>query len=77
MLGWSSHAGAPTPSWQDFDFAEIARSMGCRSWRVSDPTLLGTTLAEALQPASTPAVLDVSLDSSVTYRDVTSPLMRP
>jgi acetolactate synthase I/II/III large subunit len=76
MLGWSSHAGAETPSWQGFDFAAMARAMGCRSWQVSDPTLLGAVLEEALKPSSIPTVLDVAVDATTTYLDVRSPLMR-
>jgi acetolactate synthase I/II/III large subunit len=75
MLGWSSHAGAETPSWQAFDFAEMARGMGCRAWRVSEPAELGSTLLQALAPARVPTVVDVAIDSTVTFRDVRTPLM--
>jgi acetolactate synthase-1/2/3 large subunit len=75
VLGWSSHGGAPSPAWRDFDFAGIARSMGCRAWRVTAGAELADTLKQALEPSAGPAVIDVSLSSVPTFRDVTSALV--
>ena len=75
LLGWSAHGGAPSSTWRDFDYAAIARSMGCRGWRVEDPKQLGGALSQALEPSAVPSVIDVAVSTAPTFRDVTSELV--
>jgi acetolactate synthase-1/2/3 large subunit len=76
-LGWVLHGRSPfAAEFNDFDHAAIARAMGCRGVRVSDPEALGPVLREALA-AREPAVIDVvtALDA-ITFADITSPLAK-
>jgi acetolactate synthase-1/2/3 large subunit len=76
MLGWVRHGQDERPiasSFGQFDYAEIARAMGCLGLRVDQPEDLPSALAEALA-ADRPAVLDVVTSGAPTFRDVTSPL---
>jgi acetolactate synthase-1/2/3 large subunit len=57
----------------DYDHGAIARSMGCRGWRVDHPSELAGTLEQALASAET-AVVDVATSLSESFRRVTSPL---
>jgi acetolactate synthase-1/2/3 large subunit len=77
MLGWVRHGQGERPiasNFADFDYAAIARAMGCQAIRVTDPSALSSALAEALD-AEVPAVVDVVTSGRVTFRDVTSPLV--
>ena len=77
MLGWVRHGQGERPiasKFADFDYAAIARAMGCYAIRVTDPSALPNALAEALA-ADVPAVVDVVTSERVTFRDVTSPLV--
>ena len=77
MLGWVRHGQGDRPiasKFADFDYAAIARAMGCHAIRVTEPNALPGALAEALA-ADVPSVVDVVTSVRVTFRDVTSPLM--
>jgi acetolactate synthase I/II/III large subunit len=77
MLGWVRHGQGERPiasKFADFDYAAIARAMGCHAVRVTDPSSVSAALTEALA-ADVPAVVDVVTSGRVTFRDVTSPLV--
>ncbi len=72
-LGWVYHGGGPfAASFNDFDHAAIARSMGCHGVRVTEPDDLENAITEAVN-ADRPTVIDVVTSLEVTFRDVTSP----
>lgn len=71
-LGWVLHGSGPfAAEFKDFDHAAIARAMGCRGVRVTDPAALAPALKEALA-ARTPTVIDVMTSLEVTFADITS-----
>lgn len=77
-LGWVKHEqeerGTEIASdLGSYDHAAIARSLGCRGWRVEAPAELAPALTEALA-CGEPAVIDVATSLSQSYRKVTSPL---
>ena len=73
-LGWVLHGGGPfAAEFNDFDHAAIARAMGCRGERITDPAALGPALREAIT-ARVPTVLDVRTSLKVSFADITSPL---
>jgi acetolactate synthase-1/2/3 large subunit len=73
-LGWVLHGGGPfAAEFKDFDHAAIARAMGCRGERITDPAALGPALREAIA-ARVPTVLDVRTSLKVSFADITSPL---
>jgi acetolactate synthase-1/2/3 large subunit len=77
-LGWVKHEqeerGTEIASdLGSYDHAAIARSLGCRGWRVETPAGLAPALTEALA-CGEPAVVDVATSLSQSYRKVTSPL---
>lgn len=73
-LGWVYHGGGPfAAEFRDFDHAAIARAMGCRGVRVSDPAALRPALQEAAASRA-PTVIDVRTSLSVTFADVMSKL---
>jgi acetolactate synthase-1/2/3 large subunit len=77
MLGWVRHGQGDRPiasKFAEFDYAAIARAMGCHAIRVTQPSALPAALSEALA-ADAPAVVDVVTSGRITFRDVTSPLM--
>ena len=75
-LGWVLHgSGRFAAEFNDFNHAEIAKAMGCRGVRVTDPAALGPALREALA-ARAPAVIDVMTSLEVTFADVTSQLAK-
>lgn len=75
-LGWVLHGGGAFTKFNDFDFAKIARSMGCHGIRVEDPDKIGEALKDALA-SGMPTVIDVVIGiENMTYEAVTSPLMR-
>jgi acetolactate synthase-1/2/3 large subunit len=79
MLGWVRHGQGDRPiasKFADFDYAAIARAMGCHAIRVTEPSALPAALAEALA-ADVPSVVDVVTSGRITFRDVTSSLMAP
>jgi len=74
VLGWSMHGGTPfANTFDDFDYAAIARAMGCLGFRVTDAAGIEPALGAALQ-AKIPAVIDIVTSHEITFRDVTSPL---
>jgi len=77
-LGWVKHEqeerGTEIASdLASYDHAAIARSMGCRGWRVESAAELRPALQQALE-CGEPAVVDVATSLSQSYRKVTSPL---
>lgn len=75
-LGWVLHGRGAFTKFSDFDFAAIARSMGCHGIRVENPDKIGEALQEALV-CGRPTVIDVAIGlENLTYEAVTSPLMR-
>ncbi len=75
-LGWVLHGSGPfAAEFNDFNHAEIARAMGCRGVRITDPAGFGPALQEALA-ARTPTVIDVMTSLKVTFADITSQLAK-
>jgi acetolactate synthase-1/2/3 large subunit len=77
MLGWVRHGQGDRPiasGFGKFDYAAIARAMGCHAVRVTDPGELAQAFSEALA-AGVPAVVDVVTSGRITFKDVTSPLV--
>jgi acetolactate synthase-1/2/3 large subunit len=76
-LGWVHHGQGDRHIASDFgagfDYAGIAKAMGCASERVERPELLGAALDRAMR-SERPIVLDVITSMRPTFRDVTSPL---
>jgi acetolactate synthase I/II/III large subunit len=76
-LGWVYHGQGDRPIASDFgagfDYAGIARAMGCDAIRVERPEALGDALDNAIQ-SERPIVLDVITSLKPTFREVTSPL---
>lgn len=76
-LGWVYHGQGERPIASDFgdgfDYAGIARAMGCEGVRVERPEALGDALDRAMR-SERPVVLDVVTSLAPTFRDVTSPL---
>ncbi|SDI20456.1 MULTISPECIES: thiamine pyrophosphate-binding protein [Bradyrhizobium] len=73
-LGWVLHGHGPVATeFKDFDYAAIARSMGCRGVRVTDPAELASALQEAVS-ANKPTVIDVQTSLAQSFADITSPL---
>jgi acetolactate synthase-1/2/3 large subunit len=76
-LGWVYHGQGDRHIASDFgagfDYASIARAMGCASERVERPEALGVALDRAMQ-SERPIVLDVVTSLKPTFREVTSPL---
>lgn len=75
VLGWVRHGGGVAGSdLGDFDYAAIARSMGCEGIRVDDSRKLGDALSMALA-AGKPTVIDVKTAKDQTFATVESPLL--
>jgi acetolactate synthase-1/2/3 large subunit len=76
-LGWVLHGGSGfAAKFKDFDFAGIARAMGCHAERVSDPNALTAAIKTAVA-ARGPAVIDVDTSlNDITFADITSPLAK-
>jgi acetolactate synthase I/II/III large subunit len=75
-LGWVKHGqGNRTiaSTFADMDFGAIARAMGCRGVRLTEPAAIGPALREALASGE-PSVIDVVTSFKPSFRDVTSPL---
>jgi acetolactate synthase I/II/III large subunit len=75
-LGWVRHGQGDRPiasEFGSFDYAAIARAMGCHATRVEHPHALTDALRTALN-TDRPAVVDVVTSTRLTFRDVTSPL---
>ena len=77
-LGWIKHQQrtAIACDFLDYDYAAIARAMGCQGLRVERPDQLGAALRQALA-SDQPTVVDVVTSLSESYRRVTSPLAGP
>jgi acetolactate synthase-1/2/3 large subunit len=81
-LGWVLHGqrerGEQTfkSDLNDFDYASIARAIGCHAERVEEPDQLAGALERALS-AGRPAVLDVVVSTAETHVELRSPLLSP
>jgi acetolactate synthase-1/2/3 large subunit len=76
-LGWVKHGQGERNiacDFQDFDHANIARSIGCEGIRVEQPQQLEPALQTALAN-NKPTVVDVRTSLSETFAKVTSPLV--
>lgn len=75
-LGWSKHSrGDFATRFDVFDHAAMARSMGCRGIKVTDPQDLAAAFRDALSsPVST--VIDVETSMDTAFSDVVSPLAK-
>ena len=76
-LGWVLHGGTGfAAKFRDFDYAAIARSMGCHAERVTDPEALGPAIKTAIASRQ-PAVIDVVTSlTDITFAEITSPLAK-
>ena len=75
-LGWVRHGQGDRPiasNFAGFDYAAIARAMGCEAFRVEDPAAIVPSIDKALG-CGKPAVVEVITSLDATFRDVTSPL---
>jgi acetolactate synthase I/II/III large subunit len=76
-LGWVYHGQGDRHIASDFgagfDYAGIARAMGCEGVRVERPEALGDALDKAMR-SERPVVLDVVTSLRPTFQEVTSPL---
>ena len=71
-LGWTLHSQGDTPIVSDlgnFDYAAIARSLGCQGVRVSDAEELRTG-AQVVADLSEPLVIDVPTSLATSFADV-------
>jgi acetolactate synthase-1/2/3 large subunit len=76
VLGWSMHAQGPfANTFGNFDYSAIARGMGCRGVRISDPRKIEPELLSALS-AKMPAVLDIVTSHDISFLDITSQLAK-
>jgi acetolactate synthase I/II/III large subunit len=80
-LGWVKHEQAERETeiasdFLEYDYAAVARAMGCGGIRVNKPEELAPALHEALKSGE-PFVIDVRTSLSESYRKVTSPLATP
>jgi acetolactate synthase-1/2/3 large subunit len=76
-LGWVRHGIGDTPiacDFGDFDFAAVARALGCDGIAVSDPDELAPVIRDALKSGRT-TVVDVRTSLDETFEKVTSPLV--
>src|SRR5690606_3163913 len=77
-LGWVKHGqGNRTiaSTFAEMNFAEVAKSIGCRGIRVEKPDEIAGALKEALS-GNRPTVVDVVTSFKPSFRDVTSPLAK-
>ncbi len=75
-LGWVLHGSGPfAAEFNDWDYAAIARALGCRGVRIAEPAQLAPALADALASRA-PTVLDVRTSLAVTFADITSQLAK-
>ncbi len=75
-LGWVRYGQGDRPiasSFHAFDYAAIARAMGCEAFRVEDPAEITSAVNKALA-CGKPAVVEVITSLDATFRDVSSPL---
>jgi acetolactate synthase-1/2/3 large subunit len=75
-LGWVRHGQGDRPIASDFhafDYAAIARAMGCEAYRVEDGAEVRPAVQKAAD-ANRPAVVEVITSLDATFRDVTSAL---
>jgi acetolactate synthase-1/2/3 large subunit len=76
-LGWVYHGQGDRHIASEFaggfDYAGIARAMGCEGIRVERPEALGDALDKAMR-SERPIVLDVITSLRPTFKEVTSPL---
>jgi acetolactate synthase I/II/III large subunit len=76
-LGWVKHGQRERNiacDFANFDYAAVARALGCHGARVEHPRELGPSLEQALA-AGRPAVVDVRTSLDESFMRVTSPLV--
>jgi acetolactate synthase I/II/III large subunit len=76
-LGWVRHGLSGNPiacDFADFDYAAVARSLGCEGIHVADPNDLAPALHKALESGRT-TVVDVRTSLDETFEKVTSPIV--
>jgi acetolactate synthase-1/2/3 large subunit len=76
-LGWVKHGQQDRVIASEFgrmNYADIAKSIGCRGFRLEEPDRLSTALADALE-GNDPTVVDVVTSLKTSFRDVISPLV--
>jgi acetolactate synthase I/II/III large subunit len=73
ILGAVAHDTGPySTHFGDFDHGAIARGMGCRGVKISDPSALGPAIREALN-SRTSTVIDVVTSGEVSFRAALAP----
>jgi acetolactate synthase-1/2/3 large subunit len=75
-LGWVYHGQGDrhiASEFAAFDYAAVARAIGCEGVRVERPEALSDAIDQAVQ-SERPVVLDVVTSRGPTFREVTSPL---
>jgi acetolactate synthase-1/2/3 large subunit len=73
ILGAVAHDTGPHAThFGDFDHGAIARGMGCRGLKISDPGALGPAIREAVS-SKTPTVIDVVTSANVSFRAALAP----
>jgi acetolactate synthase-1/2/3 large subunit len=74
-LGWPMHVTPPAKQhvyhFVDFDNAQIARSMGCKGFRVENVDALRAALTEA-RTSNVPCVIDAMITRDASYVDATA-----
>jgi acetolactate synthase-1/2/3 large subunit len=76
LLGWSAHLRTSYGSeLKPFDYAGIARSMGCAAYDAETADAFSTALKEALGRRE-PSVINVRVSTDITFDDVTSDLAK-
>lgn len=72
-LGAVAHdTGAFAATFNDFDYAAMARGMGCHGLRVTQPEEIANALRSALA-SQVPTVIDFVTSSEVSFRDALAP----
>jgi acetolactate synthase-1/2/3 large subunit len=76
LLGWSAHLRSSFGcELKSFDYAGIARSIGCLGLDVREPSQFAGALEEALA-ARTTSVINVMVSTDIIFDDVVSPLAK-
>jgi acetolactate synthase-1/2/3 large subunit len=76
LLGWSAHLRSSFGcELRPFDYAGMARGMGCQAYDVKEFSEFAPTLEKALS-ARVATVLNVMVSTDIIFDDVVSPLMK-
>jgi acetolactate synthase-1/2/3 large subunit len=75
-LGWSQHSrGDFATRFDEFDYATIARAMGCRGIKIIKPSELAGAIAEALS-AKISTVIDIETSMATSFSEIVSSLAK-